>query len=343
MGKSAVSQGSDTPYNVPDNSHRGYASFCLDMVRNDGPTEGEPVLAAADGTVVVVRDSTPDRPSVFRPEWTIPDCTPCNGFADGSCGYLSNEVTIKHAPTEYTQYLHLMHGSVPSWIKEKLKNGEPVKRGRMIGLAGRTGAPGPHLHVCMGWATFFLPGPVTASGKDEPVTANPLVAGSCGYKPAVAPPRGWIGRARSSFQAILSRPEAARSSSMRERRKSGRWYGMPIHSRRFSCCPVGWLRRCRCTPCTATSAPRSTERRRKTARPYRSGIAWAGQCQVGAGRRGRSALFHQGEAQRKMHAGRRRLARQRRCHHAVGLREPGSPQVEGRAPVAVRVLSPGEA
>ena len=119
-----------------------------------------------------------------------PDCTPCNGFADGSCGYLSNEVTIKHAPTEYTQYLHLMHGSVPSWIKEKLKNGEPVKRGRMIGLAGRTGAPGPHLHVCMGWATFFLPGPVTASGKDEPVTANPLVAGSCGYKPAVAPAKG---------------------------------------------------------------------------------------------------------------------------------------------------------
>jgi len=190
VGKWAVSQGSDTPYNVPDNSHRGYASFCLDMVRNDGPTEGEPVLAAADGTVVVVRDSTPDRPSVFRPEWTIPDCTPCNGFADGSCGYLSNEVTIKHAPTEYTQYLHLMHGSVPSWIKEKLKNGEPVKRGRMIGLAGRTGAPGPHLHVCMGWATFFLPGPVTASGKDEPVTANPLVAGSCGYKPEVAPAKG---------------------------------------------------------------------------------------------------------------------------------------------------------
>jgi murein DD-endopeptidase MepM/ murein hydrolase activator NlpD len=183
IGRWRITQGADSPRDAVNNSHRGYASFCLDMVRADAePTEGQPVLAAADGTVVMVRNSTPDK------ALTVPGCTKCTKNPnDGSCAYYSNELVIKHAPGEYTQYLHFMEGSVPSWVEAKLKTGEPVKRGRMIGRAGQSGAPaGPHLHVCMGWATFFQPGPVTASGKDEPAPFNILDPSSCGYKPAVA-------------------------------------------------------------------------------------------------------------------------------------------------------------
>jgi hypothetical protein len=51
IGKWRITQGADSSYDLPNKSHRGYASFCLDMVRDEGTTEGEPVLAAADGTV----------------------------------------------------------------------------------------------------------------------------------------------------------------------------------------------------------------------------------------------------------------------------------------------------
>ena len=198
IGKWRITQGADSSYDLPNKSHRGYASFCLDMVRDEGTTEGEPVLAAADGTVLMIRDTSSDTSLI------IPGCAKCN---INDCAYISNEVVLRHAPGEYTQYLHFMQGSVPSWIKEKLVSGEPVKRGRMIGRAGRSGTLGPHLHVCMGWATFFQPGPVTASGKDEPVTPN-ILTGACGYKPAVAPAMGMDRTRPFEFSGYIAETDA---------------------------------------------------------------------------------------------------------------------------------------
>ena len=76
----------------------------------DGST-GDPIYAANDGEVVMVRDC----------------------FGSG------NTVVLHHGARLFTAYFHMS--------KFETKPGAKVKRGQLIGLVGKTGrVTGPHLH-----------------------------------------------------------------------------------------------------------------------------------------------------------------------------------------------------
>jgi len=82
---------------------------------------GTPVAAMNDGTVLLAR------PLYF----------------EGNC------VVIDHGQGLLTLYLHLS--------EFKVKEGDQVKRGEVIGLSGGTGrATGPHLHVAVRWQGSYL-------------------------------------------------------------------------------------------------------------------------------------------------------------------------------------------
>ncbi len=90
------------------------------------------VLAVADGVVVDVRDGAPDGKPL------APMATPDDLTARTLYG---NFVVIRIAPGVYAHYAHLDRGSI------KVRIGQRVRRGMVIGLLGQTGAAGaPHLH-----------------------------------------------------------------------------------------------------------------------------------------------------------------------------------------------------
>ena len=85
---------------------------------------GQPVLAPADGTVVLVN----------------------NSFVDNTPGHsdeimpTGNRVLISHGHDEYSLLMHLKQDSI------KVKNGQKVKQGDAVGECGNSGSsPGPHL------------------------------------------------------------------------------------------------------------------------------------------------------------------------------------------------------
>jgi urea transporter len=84
-----------------------------------------PVVAAADGTVVKVESSVPDS-----------DVGAMN--LEQNWG---NHVIVAHAPGVYSMVAHLARGTL------KVVEGQWVKRGDVLGLAGSSGrSPEPHLH-----------------------------------------------------------------------------------------------------------------------------------------------------------------------------------------------------
>lgn len=85
---------------------------------------GSNIIAAMDGVVEEANDG-------------------CNeGKKYKSCGrYWGNFVTIKHSNGTYTGYAHMVKGSI------KVKKGEEVKQGQVLGKMGSTGdSTGRHLH-----------------------------------------------------------------------------------------------------------------------------------------------------------------------------------------------------
>ena len=63
--------------------------------------------------------------------------------------YEGNFVVLDHGQGFLTLYLHLS--------EFKVKEGDQVKRGQVIGLSGGTGrATGPHLHVAVRWQGTYL-------------------------------------------------------------------------------------------------------------------------------------------------------------------------------------------
>ncbi len=86
---------------------------------------GQDVLAVADGTVITAVDGVPDN-------------------APGSLNPLSalgNAVILQHSDSLYSTYAHLQPG------KLRVKLGDKVKRGEVLGLCGNSGqASQPHLH-----------------------------------------------------------------------------------------------------------------------------------------------------------------------------------------------------
>jgi murein DD-endopeptidase MepM/ murein hydrolase activator NlpD len=117
--------------------------YALDLVVTDGagrtappdvrrPEEyfawGRPILAAADGTVVAVRDGHHDSRGI--------------GIIDPLArDPLGNFVVIEHAPGEYSLSAHLQCGSVT------VRPGQRVQAGAVIGRCGHSGhSTEPHLH-----------------------------------------------------------------------------------------------------------------------------------------------------------------------------------------------------
>ena len=100
---------------------------------------GEPLIAAADGTVVVARDGAADAPP--------PDDPPAPPLA----GLPGNHVILRVAPGIYLSYGHMRPGSV------RVRVGEHVRRGQVLGELGNSGASAtPHLHFQVQVGRFFL-------------------------------------------------------------------------------------------------------------------------------------------------------------------------------------------
>ena len=141
-GAWGIVQGMDS-----DGTHTGYAAYALDLVPaepnpetltkevfhkrkrlTDHPCYGKPVLAPADGRVVWARDGARELPP----------------FRVGRKHEAGNFVIIQHAKNEFTEFRHLMRGSVA------VKTGDRVTTGQRIGRCGNSGnALTPHLHFAM--------------------------------------------------------------------------------------------------------------------------------------------------------------------------------------------------
>jgi murein DD-endopeptidase MepM/ murein hydrolase activator NlpD len=88
-------------------------------------------------------------------DFRVPSGTPVAAMNDGTVllarplYFEGNFVVLDHGQGLLTLYLHLS--------EFKVKEGDQVKRGQVIGLSGGTGrATGPHLHVAVRWQGTYL-------------------------------------------------------------------------------------------------------------------------------------------------------------------------------------------
>lgn len=121
---------------------------------------GVPVLAAADGKVVVVRDGEPDGLWLAGRQDEVK--------ASGKeCG---NRVAIDHGGGWATDYCHLRQGSVT------VKPGDMVRAGQSLGLVGLSGMTAfPHAHLSL----LQMDGVRSRGVPADPFTGRPLTEG-CG-------------------------------------------------------------------------------------------------------------------------------------------------------------------
>jgi murein DD-endopeptidase MepM/ murein hydrolase activator NlpD len=88
-------------------------------------------------------------------DFRVPNGTPVEAMNDGTVllarplYFEGNFVVLDHGQGLLTLYLHLS--------EFKVKEGDQVKRGQIVGLSGGTGrATGPHLHVAVRWQGTYL-------------------------------------------------------------------------------------------------------------------------------------------------------------------------------------------
>ncbi|MGA9384801.1 MAG: M23 family metallopeptidase, partial [Candidatus Sulfotelmatobacter sp.] len=91
----------------------------------------------------------------FGLDFRVPSGTPVAAMNDGTVllarplYFEGNFVVLDHGQGLLTLYLHLS--------EFKVKEGDHVKRGEIVGLSGGTGrATGPHLHVAVRWQGTYL-------------------------------------------------------------------------------------------------------------------------------------------------------------------------------------------
>ena len=153
-------------------SHHGYAAYALDLVQVDADGRayvrggkrtrdwigfGADLLATADGVVVRAVDRYPDNPVLGK-------------------ATQANTVIVKHAQSEFSEYVHLQHGSL------RVHVGDRVRRGQVLARCGNSGAETPHLH----WAMLSSVDPIrtrpavfsryelrSAAGAWQPTTGTP--------------------------------------------------------------------------------------------------------------------------------------------------------------------------
>ena len=108
--------------------------FTGDGSRNEQyPYFGTDVLAAADGTVVFVRDDMPEE---------IPGPDPLH--VKEPIDYAGNQVVVQIRPDVWAVYAHLQTGSVNVRVGEQVTTGQVLAR---LGNSGNTNAP--HLHFVL--------------------------------------------------------------------------------------------------------------------------------------------------------------------------------------------------
>lgn len=143
---------------------------------------GVPVLAAADGKVLRLRDGSEDRlPSKEEIETLLREKKACG-----------NGMVIEHAGGWQTLYCHMKQGSF------KVKEGQQVKAGTPLGLVGHSGAAEfPHLHfTVMKQGKIYDPFNAqimgqsackaqTASLWNTPIPYEPVSLYAAGFKSAV--------------------------------------------------------------------------------------------------------------------------------------------------------------
>ena len=100
---------------------------------------GQPLIAAADGKVIIVRDGSPDQ---SPPDNPIPPSVP---------ELPGNRVILRVGPGTYLLYAHMRPGSVQVHV------GERVRRGQVLGRLGNSGnSATPHLHLQVQITRNFL-------------------------------------------------------------------------------------------------------------------------------------------------------------------------------------------
>jgi len=111
-----------------DESHRAWVGDPTQL--SSYFSYGQPLIAVADGTVVIARDGIPDSPPPHDP--------PSPPLA----GLPGNHVTLRIRPGIYVIYAHMKPGSV------RVRVGQRVRRGQVLGQLGNSGASAtPHVHL----------------------------------------------------------------------------------------------------------------------------------------------------------------------------------------------------
>lgn len=148
---------------------------------------GREVLAVGDGEVVAaVTDGVEDPARLPRPGESYADfekrtlAGQNELLAKGPAAPLGNYVVIRHAGNEYSHYAHLKPGSV------RVKAGETIKRGQVIGQLGHSGnSTEPHLHFQM------TDGPDPLYSRGVPVVFRNTFVEGLGYQDRPLQ-SGWI-------------------------------------------------------------------------------------------------------------------------------------------------------
>jgi hypothetical protein len=119
----------------------------LEFARNDARVAedyigwGREVISPADGTVVYARN---DVSNTATPREYLK-------LSDPQFAICGNEVAVDHGDGEFSIFCHMQRGSI------RVKKGDPVKQGQVIGLLGSSAAPGfAHLHYQLQAGPDFL-------------------------------------------------------------------------------------------------------------------------------------------------------------------------------------------
>jgi murein DD-endopeptidase MepM/ murein hydrolase activator NlpD len=148
---------------------------------------GRDVMAVADGVVVeTVSDQTEANDRLKRPGESEEDfeqrtvAAQAALLARGYKAVIGNYVVIRHPGGEFSDYAHLRQGSV------KVKAGDKVTRGQVIGQVGHTGnTTEPHLHFQL------TDGPDPLYSRGLPVVFRNTVVEGLGFE-ARPLQTGWI-------------------------------------------------------------------------------------------------------------------------------------------------------